>query len=35
MYILQEHIHTLNVHIKYTKITILTDGWRKMGIEGN
>lgn len=35
MHLLQEHIYTPKVHIKHIKITILTDGGRKIGIEGN
>lgn len=35
MHLLQEHIYTPKVHIKRIKIIILTDGGRKIGIEGN
>lgn len=35
MHILPEHIHILKAHIKYTKVTILTEGRRKCGLKGS
>lgn len=35
MHILQKHIHTLKVHTEHIKITIPTDGGRKIRIKGD